>query len=90
MALKPQRLKALETYGRSSNPSAELPDDSLTGEPGSVRLTLHFLVGVAPQDLLVGLSKTPMKTHDHHENVWLNSIVGLIESCRTKKSVNKA
>jgi hypothetical protein len=90
MALKPQRLKALEDFGRSSNPSAEFPDDSLTGEQGAVRLTLHFLVGVAPQHLLVGLSKTPMKTHDHHENVWLNSIVGLIESCRTKKSVNKA
>jgi hypothetical protein len=80
MALKPQRLKALEAFGRSNNPSAELPDDSLTGEPGSVRLALHSLVGVAPQDMLIGLSKTPMKTHDRRENVWLNSIVGLIES----------
>lgn len=80
MALKPQRLKALQAFGRSNNPSAELPDDSLAGEPESVRLALHFLAGVAPQDLLIGLSKTPTKTHDRHENIWLNSIVGLIES----------
>lgn len=80
MALKPQRLTALEAFGRSSNPSAVLPDDSLAGEPGSVRLVLHFLGGVAPQDLLLGLSEMPMNTHDRRENVWLNSIVGLMES----------
>lgn len=80
MALKPQRLKALDAFGRSNNPSAELPGDSLAGEPGSVRLALHFLAGVAPQDLLIELSKTPMKAHDRQENVWLNSIVGLIAS----------
>jgi hypothetical protein len=80
MALKPRRLKALEAFGRSTNPSAELPNDGLAGDPGPVRLALHLLVGVAPQDLFIGLSKTPMKTHDHHGNVWLNSIVGLIES----------
>jgi hypothetical protein len=85
MALKPQRLKALEAFGRSKNPLAELPDDSLAGEPGSVQLALHFLVGVAPQDLLMGLSKTPMKTHDRRENAWLNSIVGLIESPGERK-----
>ncbi|MGD9008737.1 MAG: hypothetical protein PVG41_12495, partial [Desulfobacteraceae bacterium] len=80
MGLKPQRLKALEAFGRSNNPSAELPDDSLAGDSGSARLALHLLAGVAPQDLLIGLSKTPMKIHDHRENAWLNSIVGLIES----------
>jgi hypothetical protein len=80
MALKPQRLKALEAFGRSNNPSAVLSDDSLAGEPGSLRLALHLLVGVAPQDLLIGLSKTPMKPPDRRENAWLNSIVGLIES----------
>lgn len=80
MALKQQRLKALDAFGRANNPSTALPDDSLVGEPGSVRLALHFLAGVAPQDLLFGLSKTPMKTADDQENLWLNSIVGLIES----------
>lgn len=80
MALKPRRLKALDDFVRSSNPSEALSSDSLAGEPGSVRLALHFLAGVAPQDLVIGLSQSPMKTHDRHENKWLNSIVGLIES----------
>ena len=80
MALKPRRLKALDAFIRASNPSTALPDDSLIGEPGSVRLELHFLAGVAPHDLLLGLSKTPMKPHDRRENVGLNSIVGVLAS----------
>lgn len=80
MTLKPQRLKALDAFVRSNNPATALPDDSLTGEPGSVGLALHFLAGVAPQELLPDLSKTPMKIHERQENVWLNSIVGLITS----------
>lgn len=80
MALKPQRLKALDDFSRSTNPSAVLPSDSLAGEPGSVRLALHFLTGVAPQDLFIELSKMPMKINKRHENGWVNSIVGLIES----------
>lgn len=80
-ALKQQRLEALDAFGRSNDPSAVLPDDSLAGEPGSIRLVLHFLAGVTPRHLLVGLSKSPTKTHENScENEWLNTIVGLIES----------
>jgi hypothetical protein len=80
MALKPQRLEALDAFSRSNNPSAVLPDDRLAGDPGSARLRLHFLAGVAPQDLLSELSNTPVKTIDNHKNEWLNTIVGLLES----------
>jgi hypothetical protein len=80
LKLKQKRLKALDAYGRSNNPSTALSDGSLTGEPGSVRLALHFLAGVSPHNLLIGLSKAEMQIHEISQNPWLNTIIGLIES----------
>lgn len=80
MALKQQRLEALDACGRSNDPLTVLSDHGLAGEPGPVRLALHVVPGVTPPDLLSGLSNMPAKTQEGHGNVWINSIVGLIAS----------
>jgi hypothetical protein len=80
MALKQQRLDALEVLGRSSKPLALSADNGLAGAPGSARVALYVIPGVAPPVLLSGLSKMAVKIQDSRENGWLNSIVGLLES----------
>jgi hypothetical protein len=90
LAVKQQRLEALGAFSLSTDPQALLTDDRLIGEPGSVRLVLHILPGVAPPDLLSGLSKMSAKCQGSRENSGLNCIVGRIESQSAKKSANKA
>ena len=80
IAMKQRRLEALTAYGRAKDPATALPDDGLAGVPGSKRLALHFLAGVAPQDLLLDLAKTEMDTSHGPDIPWLNAVVGLVES----------